>query len=184
MRVHELDEKYGVSKEAVKEALVLAGLKTHHMTDLDESELVQFEAALENGKDGVKDFENALEGLPVIKEEDSEPEPLPEVTGEELEHPGTGVEMEPVEPGSDLVADGSGTESEPGPEKMPPEDTFPVVSDAGVYQEDCHLPPDLAAKVRAILKPGHRINSYLLKPERKEFVFIVWETAQEHRIRL
>ena len=84
MRVHELDEKYGVSKETVKAALELADLPSHRLSTIDGDELVQFEAALET------------------LQEDANEEPLPEFSDEEQEAPATDGEpreaIETVEP--------------------------------------------------------------------------------------
>ena len=46
MRVHELDEQYGVTREVVKAALKAAGLNTHRFSVVDAEELPRFEAAL------------------------------------------------------------------------------------------------------------------------------------------
>lgn len=67
MRVYELDEAYGVSKELVKAALELAGLKTHNMSSVDEEELGQFEAALESLQDEAEE-----ESLPEVSDEEQE----------------------------------------------------------------------------------------------------------------
>lgn len=147
MRVHELDEAYGASKDQVKRALELAGLSTHHLSRLDESELKSFEFALDSIIDEdmddieefIADFDSALKG-----------EPSPLFPGE-LEH-------------------------------TPASDLFPMCDDLGAFTENCSFEPDLAAKVRALLLPGQRINDYTLNLDRGHLEFVVWETARKHRV--
>lgn len=90
------------------------------------------------------------------------------------------LEVDEVE--GETLPDFSNEERE-APEVMPAEDVFPCVNDDGTFKGNCLLPPDLAEKVRPILK-GKHINSYLLDLDRGEFVFIVWEEARKYRVRL
>lgn len=71
MRVHELDEQYGVTREVVKAALKAAGLNTHRFSVVDAEELPRFEAALVMAKlppsdelleESLEHFDAALKG--------------------------------------------------------------------------------------------------------------------------
>lgn len=160
MRVHELDEAYGASKDQVKRALELADLSTHHLSRLDESELKSFEFALDSIIDeDVEDIEGMLEDFDSALK--GEPSPLPDFSDEEKE-------WEPPFPGELEIT--------------PESDLFPMCDDRGAFTGNCSFEPDLAAKVRAILLPGHRINDYTLNLDRGHLEFVVWETARKHRV--
>lgn len=204
MRVHELDEAYGLSKDDVKTVLTLAGLSTHHLSNMDEEELKSFEIALELFREDTEgeapadeedelpglldDFESALKGepSPLLSDEDMEEavahyeaqddeEPLPVIEGAVGEE-----ELEEIRGDGPFVLS---SPDEDAFELMPEADVFPCVNDRGAFTENCLLPPDLAEKVRAILG-GNRINSYLLDLDRGEFVFVVWEEARKYSVRI
>lgn len=174
MRVHELDEAYCLSKDDVKTVLTLAGLSTHHLSNMDNEEIKSFEIALELFREDTEgevpaedeeeleglldDFESALNGDPSPLIEDD----LSDLQPEEVIHT--------------VVGNGE-------LEHTPESDVFPCVNDRGAFTENCLLPPDLAEKVRAILGKN-RINSYLLDLDRGEFVFVVWEEARKYSVRV
>lgn len=166
MRVRDLDEHFGVTREEIYSALQELGVSSHFNSGVEPETLALLESRFREEEaaepDSQEEIAVAIEGM--LADFDSalagEPSPLPEFSDDEKEF---------------LV--------EETYELTPQDQLFPVCNDAGAFIENCPLPPGLAEKVAAILGK-QTINSYLLNLDRGEFVFVVWQTAQKHTVRI
>lgn len=171
MRVHELDEHYGVSKDEVKAALAELGASTNHLSKPSDEVLAQLEERFTNPG-----------------------EPLPDFSNEEREHPGTGEEMEPEEPApEEPTKEVEAPPEAPKKDEEKPMANFEKVDMQGRLESKLNFEPGINKALKKAIsecakrlkkKPADvKVADSTFYPEEGKLVVVTWPDMQKLTVR-